>query len=184
MSTEYPGLPRLARSYCRAYLASIGAWALFIAFTGAVGALLVLALVPEALWLYIIAAVSLVLHYAALFIKDVWQGEYEPGQTTFSSPVMILALVIVVGVMEATVLLLATGIGYIAGTYFGASTIVAFGIAAYYPVLDTVILRRGHYTPGGMAMMVSILVIDTVINLRQAAFDVLPVVGKRRRFQS
>jgi len=184
MSAEYPGLPTVARKYWRDYLISAGAWALVTAFTGAAGALIVLVLLPEALWLYVVAAVSLGLHYAALFVTDVWRGEHEPNQTTFSSPVMLLALVIVVGVMMSAVLLFATWLGYVAETFLGAPAILAFGLAAYYPVADVLVMRRGFYTLGAVAILATVVVIDTVINLRQATLETLPVVGKRRRPQS
>lgn len=155
-----------------------------MAFTGAIGALIVLAVVPEAIWLYVIAAASYILHSAALIVKNVREGDYDPGQMTFSSPVHLLAVVFVVGVFESTILLVATGLAYGLHVVLAAPMLLVLAVAVYYPVADLAALRRGIYTPGILAMIATVLVIDTVITLRQAVLESPPVVGKRRRPQS
>lgn len=184
MSAEYPGLPRVARGYWHDYLVAFIGLGVFFLFTGAVGALVVLAFFSEAVWLYLLGALSFILHLAGFTVKDVWKGDYEPTQTTFSSTIQLLVLVIISGTYQTTVLLIGTALGYAAFTILGLPVILAAAFAAYYPVIDVVLTRRISYTPGYLAMLLTVVTIDTVLNLHRSLIESIPVVGKRKRPQS
>lgn len=183
MSKRYPGFPAVAKRYWQAFLmVSLGGGALLV-FTGAIAALIVLVFLPEAVWFFVLAAVSLVLHAAALFIRDVQNDEYEPEQTTFSSPILLFAFVVLVGVLLTTLLLVATAGAYIASEIFEAPVLVAAGIAAYYPVVDVALGRRGWWTPATIAFVCTLVVVSTIFDIHRSIIEALPVFGRGRHPQ-
>lgn len=184
MSAEYPGFPAVAKQYWRDYaLATLG-FAISLVFTGAVGALAIVTLLPAATGFFVLAAVSLVLHWGALFIRDVYSGEYEPNQTTFSSTTALFATIVIIGVFETVLLLIASVGGYAVSELLGGPALVAGAVAAYYPVSDIVLATRGWKTPGKIAAIATFLVVNTVLNIHRSVVDVIPIFGTRRRPQS
>lgn len=181
MSTDYPGIPTVARRYWRDYTIAVSAAVLLLFFTGAVAAFAVNVLLPGSEWFLFISATGLVFHFAALFLKDVWRGEYEPEQTTYSSAGEMLALIIVVGTFLSTLLLIGTYGAHLIAYSLGMHPAIAAFVAAYYPVADILLMRRKHHTPGAIALIGSVLVINTAINIHHSVIEVLPVVGKRHR---
>lgn len=183
-SVTYPGLPTVARQYWQAYANTVVAIGLVLLFTGAAGALAILTFLPAAKWYFAIAAAGLIVHAAALFIRDVARGEYDPSQTTFSTASQLLVVVVLVGVFQSTILFFGAVSGYLLATTLGWPVIVAAGAAAYYPVLDLVLMRREWYTPGALAFVAVTLAAATLFNIHQSVLDAIPLVGKRRRPQS
>lgn len=183
MSTRHPGFPAVAKRYWQAFLlVSLGCGALLV-FTGAIAALVVLLFLPEAIWFFLLAAASLVLHTAALFVRDVRNDEYEPGQTAFSSPIVLLAFVVLVGVLLSTLLLVATAGAYVAVEIFDGPVLVAAGIAAYYPVVDVVLGRRGWWTPGTIAFAGTLVLVSALFDVHRSVIEALPVFGGGRHPQ-
>lgn len=181
MSTRYPGFPAVAKRYWQSFLlASLGI-GMFLTFTGAIAAVVVLVFLPDAAWFFSLAVVSLVLHSAAFFVRDVQRGEYEPEQTTFSSPILLLAVVVLVGVLVSTLLLVATGGAYIVHEIIGGPLLVAAGIAAYYPVVDVALTRRGWWTPAAVAYVGTAVLVSALLNIHRSVIDALPVFGMRRQ---
>lgn len=184
MSTQYPGLPAVALRYWKRYMIATLGMAVTVLFAGAAGAVVVFALVPDAKWYLAFAVGALILHSAALYLRDLRHGEYDPSQTTFSSPIEILALFVLLGVLESTLLLIGTGLGYGLDNAFGAPFILAAIIGAYYPVVDVLLMRRGWKTPGVAVMIAVALLMSTVIDIHISISKALPIIGTRRRPQS
>lgn len=183
MNTEHPGLPTIARNYWRQYVYSVFGMTSLVVFTGAFGAVIILMFLPEAKWYFLLGAVSFVFHMAGLFIRDVRRDAWEPSQTTLSSASQILAIVILLGVVESTLLLIGTIGGYVINTVFELPVVIAALVAAYYPVLDIVLMRNDRYTPGALVFLIAILVIDAVINIHESVLSAIPLIGKPRRPQ-
>lgn len=184
MSTGYSGLPAVARRYWRDFTyAFIGSITLVL-FTGAFAAVVVLTLLPAAKWYFLIAVVSFVVHFAALFVKDVWTGEYDPSQSTMYTAAAFLALVMILGTTFSTMLLIGTIIGYFLSIVFGDLVIIGVATAAYYPVLEVLLIRQGVKTPGGLVFQGTALAIMTVINIHKSIAEALPVIGRQRRPQT
>lgn len=184
MSTQYPGLPTVARNYWRMYFYAIFGMGSLVIFTGAIAAVIILVVLPSAKWYVAIAALSLIIHMAALFVRDIWIGAYEPSQTTFSSAVQIIAIVTMVGVVNASMLLIGTLGGYALETLLGLPAICALAIAAYYPILDIVLIRRGLYTPGAIIWLLVTTAISMVLDIHESVLEAVPLIGKRKRPQS
>ena len=183
MSTEYAGIPTVARRFWYVYsLAVISGVASFI-FTGSFAAVLVLLFAPDAASLFLVASVSYILHSAALFVSDIRTGDYEPSQSSYSTPKELLAIIVVMGTYQSTVLLIGVGGGMLAQSMLGTSTAIATVIAAYYPVADMVLMRRGWMTPGSIAALVVVMIVDTLINIHKSVVDTIPVIGRNRRLQ-
>lgn len=184
MSTQYPGYPALARSYWRVFLKATVGLSMVLAFTGALAGLIVLVFLPETLWFFILAAASFVLHGAALFIRDVHRNEYEPDQTSFSSPVILLAMIVLIGVLVSTLLLIASAGAYAVYVLLGWPAIVAAGVAAYYPVVDLVLMRNGRWTPAHIVFICTLVILSTLLNVHSSLMRGLPVLGRQKRPQS
>lgn len=184
MSTEYPGLPSLARNYWRDYIYSVVGLTSIVAFTGAFGGIIVLLIIPEAKWFFVLTAVSFIFHMAGLYVRDIWMENYEPSQIALSSASHILAVVILLGVVASTILLIGTAGGYTLHTLLDTPAIIAGAVAAYYPVLDIGFMRRGRPTPGAITFVMVMTVIDAVLNIHESVIDTLPLIGSRRKPQS
>lgn len=183
MSTQYAGLPAVARRFWRAFsIAFVGMSALLI-FTGALAAVVVLVALPEAIWYLLIGGVVYVLHTAGMFINDVRSGEYEPSQASHSTATELLTMIIIVGAYQSTILLIGTGVGYMAETLPGVPVIFAAVIAAYYPVIDTVLLRRGWRSPGALVAGSVLRIASAILDIRDTVMVAIPVIGPRRRMK-
>lgn len=180
MSNEYAGLPAVAREYWRDYFVAFTGTFTLLLFTGSVTAVLVISFQPEAIWYFIIASTSFVLHFSALFLRDVWVGDYEPSQTTYSSARDLLAAISVIGTWFTVILLIATYGGYLSANLFDIPFLLTAGFSAYYAVVDTLLIRRGLYTPGAVTLLVTIILMNTAVNIHRSVIDALPVIGKRQ----
>jgi len=181
MSPEYPGLSATARRFWSSFIRAAVGMGLFLVFTGAIGALLVFVFLPDVLWLFLIAAGSFALHSGGLYIRDVNRGQYDPGQTEFTSWLYLFAVVVVLGFMESTVLLLGTAGAYAIIEYTTLPLFAAIGVAIYYPVVDVLLSRRGVWTPGAVVMLLSSHAVATVLNFRRSVLNSLPIYGKNRK---
>lgn len=180
MSHQYPGLPTAAKSYTLGYIRVLLGMGVFLAFTGAFGALLVSFLSPEMIIFYIIAFISVGLHLAAVYIRDVWMEEYEPGQAEFASVSQFLAVFTLLGSSYSGTLLLGTIVGASAVS-LGLPFVVAATAAAYYPVLDILLFRNGYWTPGGILTYISAWFIMITMNVPTTIVDSFPVIWKRQK---
>jgi len=140
-------------------------------------------LLPGAEWYYALATVSFVVHIAATGTNDILKGDFEPSQTTYSSAKDVLAVVVVVGILVTTVLLIPTIASYVM-LVLDLPTLAAAVVAAYYPVGDLYLQRRGFWTPTSVAMFVTVAVMVEVVNIHQSVLEAVPVVGRHRRPQS
>lgn len=181
MSVEYSGLPSIARRYWNDYSYAVLAMATLILFTGAIGAVVILTFIPAAKWFFLIGSVSFVLHSAALFLRDVWTGEYEPSQTTFSSVTELLALVVILGTVFSTILLIGSAGSYLLAEVFAWPKIVGVALAAYYPVIEIILMRHYKYTPGSIVFVGAVLAVSAVVNIHQSIIDILPIIGNSHR---
>ena len=184
MSTQYPGLPTVATQYWRQYTKATAGIGAMVLFTGALGALSVFTLVPDAKWFLVFAIVGIIVHTAALSLRDLRRGEYDPSQTTFSTSAEVVAGFILLGVYESTLLIIGTGLAYWLSATIGVPFIFAAAVAAYYPIADVLLIRREQKTPGYLAMLVVALLMGTMVNIHISISEALPVIGKRRRPQS
>lgn len=184
MREEYPGLPNIARHFWRHYLISVAGFGTLLLFMGAISAIIVRTFLPEAIWYLVIAGLSYVLHTAALFISDLWNGDYDPSQTTFSSAPQVLGVIVVMGVVYSTILLIGTVGAFVLSTVFETGWIAAAGFAAYYPVLDTVLMRRKRLSPGAVAFLSVLFILGTVLDIHSTIVESFPVIGKRERPQT
>lgn len=184
MSVTYPGLPVVARRFWRAYLLWSVSMLAVTAITGAIGGVLVLWFLPNATGYLVLAGVFFGLHMGALAIRDIRAEEYDASQATFSSAKELIAIVIVLGAWVSTLLLIGTIVAYILEARFGAPIIVTVLVAAYYPVLELLLTRRGWRTPGVIAINGTIIGINTIVDIHQSVVDTMPVIWKRRRPQS
>lgn len=184
MSTQYPGFPRTAvRYWLDFWKASVGMIILLL-ITGALGALVVLMISPESVWLYAIAAAGFALNSAGIYVRDVREGDFDPDQTNFGSTVEFLALIVMLGAVESTVLFLGTATGVAIIEFTTLPVFAAILAAAFYPIIDLVLLRRGVPTPGALMMMAMAIVLGGVLNLHKSRFESLPVFGRKKRPQS
>lgn len=184
MRRQFPGFPAAAKRYWYLFsVASLGIGAL-VTFTGAIAGLIVLAFLPEAIWFFALAAVSLVFHSAAFATRIIGDGAYDPDQTTFSSPVTLLATVVLLGAVTSTLLLIATSGAYVAREVLGWSPLAGAVIAAYYPVLDVALERRGWWTPASIVYVCILIFLSTVLNVHRSVIESFPVFYSQRRPQS
>jgi hypothetical protein len=179
MSTEYVGIPTAARAYLGSYVRSVVALGIVISVTGALGALLVGFFSPTYMVFYTLAVGSVILHISAIYVRDVWDGSYDPGQTKFASGGQLLAVIALIGITNSAVFLLGTAIAA-GAAWLGASFLTAAVLAAYYPVIDIVLLRHGYWTPGFIIAFVTARVIVATLHVPTSLFDSLPVIGARR----
>jgi hypothetical protein len=184
MSTEYPGLPSVARGFWYIYLLALAGGLTLLTFTAAIAAVVVLIFTPEAGWFLLIASVGYLLHSAVLLVNDIRTGEYEPSQASYSSAKEIMAVILLVGVYQSTVLLIGTGGAFLIESTLAWPAVVAVAVAAYYPVADLLLMRQGVKTPGAIAFLAVLIAVDAILNIHQSTVNVLPVIGKRRRPQS
>lgn len=184
MSTEYAGLPAVARRFWYVYSLAVISGITMLIFTGAIAAVIVLLVAPDAVTFFLIASVSYILHNAALFVTDLRTGDFEPSQSSLSmTPKELLALIIVMGTYQSTTLLVATSGALAFQSVLGIPAAFAAVAAAYYPVADLVLMRRGWPTPGEITVRIVIALVDAILNIRELAVGSLPVIGKRRRAQ-
>lgn len=181
MSTHYPGLPSVARHFWSQYLSAVIAMTTMLVFTGAAGAVALLYLAPSGIYFFLLGVVSLILHSAALFVKDVWKGEYEPNQTTFASATALLSVIVILGVFLSTILLIGTAGSLLISGLLDMPTIVAAGVAAYYPVADLSLMRREITTPGALVFLGVVVVINAVFDIHRSVVESLPVIRRARR---
>jgi hypothetical protein len=179
MSSEHSGIPTAARFYASSYIRVTLSFAIFTAFSASFGALIIAFTIPEALSFYAIGAGSFVLHSAALHVQDAWTAEHEPGQTEFTSRSQMLARLGVVGIVQYSLLFIGTGLA-VAATSLGGSFILAAALVAYYPVIDLLLARAGHWTPGNVVVYLTTAFLVAIMSLPKRSFNNLPVVGGRQ----
>lgn len=184
MSANYPGLPAIAIRYWESYLKALFTFAVIIIIAGSFGGVIVFLAAPEAIDFYGIAGLVLAFHSAAFYIMDVWRGEYEPNQTQLATGTQIFAAIVALGVYLSGILLIATGIGTLIAASVRLPLIYAALVAAYYPVLDLTIMRRGWKTPGVALLVIVMVVVDSLFGLHESVADLMPVIGRRHRPQS
>ena len=184
MNIEYDGLPTTARHYWSVFTKLTIGLLMFITFTGAVGAFLVFVVAPEFLWLFVLGAASVAIHVSALFIRDVHRGRADIDQTEFASWQSMFALVVVFGFVESTVLLVGTGTAILLVKVTGLPIFAAMVAAAYYPVVDILLIRRGVWTPGGVMMVLTITAVSTIMDFHDSLVHTMPIFGRNRRHQS
>lgn len=179
MSTEYPGIPRAAKDYFSSYLRVLIPFAIFVAVIGSLGAFIIALFYPDLIFFYATALVSICLHMSALYVRDVWSEEYDPGQAQFASGGQLLGIIAVIGVVGSFLLLLGTGIAA-AAAGLGVPILIATGLAAYYPVIDVILMRNNIRTPTWLIGYITVWFIIGSANMPGSLFDSLPVIGKRR----
>lgn len=184
MSTEYPGIPTVTKRYWQTYMTAAIGLGISYTFLGSLAGIITLTLLPGASWLFVFALGTFILHTAALFVKDVREGDFDPSQSTFSSKAEYLAMTILWGSVETTLLLVGTVAGYALITLGGAPFALGVLVAAYYPVVDIVLMRRGWYTVGAVVAIIVVAAIDMVVDIHRSWITSLPVIGTRRRPQS
>jgi len=184
MSTEYPGLDAVARHYWQSYLKSVAGMGSVLLITGSLAAVVVLVALPEAVWYLVAAGVTYVLHSAGFLVRDIWTGDFEPSQSTFSSSKEFIALIVILGALTSTILLIGSVGGYVLTSVVGLPAVVGAGFAMYYAVVDLVLTRRGWWTPGVVVMLGVAYAIAAVVDTHRSLVGTLPVVGKRRQSQS
>lgn len=176
---EYPGLVRTATDYWKAYATIVLSAAILFGLTGAAIAVALRGRYPAAAPLVGITVASLTVHLAVLYVRDVWAGEYDPDRTRVASSRSRVAIVLI-SVAFAAVFI---GLGTLAGlAVAGVGVPYAAAIAAtYYPVLDLLGLRRGLWTPGSIVLSGIVAALASLLDVRRAVVDSLPVIGNRRR---
>jgi hypothetical protein len=184
MSIQYNGLPTTALKYWSVFTKTTVGMLMFITFTGAVGAFLVFAVAPEFLWLFVLGAASVAIHVSALFTRDVHRGRADMDQTEFASWQSMFALVIVFGFVESTVLLAGTGTAILIVEVTSLPIFAAMVAAAYYPVVDILLIRRGVWTPGGVMMGLTFIAVSTIMDFHDSLVQTIPIFGGNRRHQS
>jgi len=184
MSQEYPGIPALAMVYWKGYVLSLIGAGIGVLIAGSVGALTVSQLFPSAFPLYAIAMVSVVVHLAAMYLYDVWAGDYDPEQATWTTPAQVFAMIVVLGFQISGMLLIATSLGLLTIVFAELSIVFAALLVAYYPVIDVAFQRKGYLTPGAVLFIVGVLGVEATFNIHETMAEFIPVVGKRYRPQS
>lgn len=148
MSTRH-GLGGTALAYWREY-ASAGLGAVTAsALLSIPAAGVVWGFFPDTGPLFVLAVLSFGLHLGAAFVRDVWRGEYEPGENT---DVVLENTFSVIGILVLYVgplMLLASVGGLHVGRLSGAS-LLGLAVALYYPVGDYELLKRGIPTPSSL----------------------------------
>ncbi len=183
MSPQYVGLPTAARNYAASYFRALIPLGVVLAITGALGALIINFVYPEVFLFYGVAFASVSLHVSALYVRDVWGGDYEPSQTEFASGSQFLAVLIVLGISDSGLLVLGTLVAA-GAVWMGAPLGAAVAIAAYYPVIDLVLLRNGYWTPGAIITAAGAWAIVATMNVPNTLVGSLPVIGKGKRPQA
>jgi len=183
MSDKYPGLPEVTRLYWKHLSRAAVAAAIPFIFTGSFAALILSTFEPRGLPYFWLAIAALIVHVAAFMLRDVWSGEYDPNQTEFTSWTQLVVLYIVLAIHLSTVLLIGSLGGLGISGIVQNTQIAGWAFAAYYPVMDLIWMRRGHWTPGGVALIGSAVVAGMVFNLHQSLVDSLPIIGNNRRPQ-
>lgn len=184
MTQRYPGIPSLAKEFWADYTAALIGAGLLVLIAGSAGGLFISQLFPNALPFYTIAAVSLVIHFAAMFLKDVWAGEYEPSQSTWANPALIFAVIVILGVQISGILLISTGAALAIVYFTNLNPIIAVIVAAFYPVVDFALIRSEIMTPGLLLAVGALLIVEAVFNIRDTVAELIPVLGRRYRPQS
>lgn len=151
MSTRH-GLAETALAYWRDYaVAGLGSVLLF-GLLSIPAAVIVWTTHPTAKSLFVLAVLSLSIHMAAAFVRDVQTGDYEPGENADFVHEQTL-LVTGVLLLYVTPLILT---GTIGGLYVGQATgapLVGLVVALYYPVVDHELLRRGAPSPSVLPLL-------------------------------
>jgi len=178
MSTRYPGLPKVAVAFWLRYPFVVFGVLIYIAFAGGLGAVGAFLIDPTVVALYAVGALSLSLHAAAMFLKDVRTEEYDPDQTNWTSGIQILLIMILMGTLYSTMLLIGASGAFIIAQYSGVSLELAAVFAAYYPVVDMSLMRRGHWTPSVVAFRIVAEIISLAFDIHNSLPDELPLVGK------
>lgn len=180
MSAEYPGLPAVAKAYWTGFIRATISMVLLFVIVGSFAGLVVLSVRPGAMDYFILGATVLVFHLAAFALKDVWLGKYDPAQTEWSSWTLFIAVLILISVFLTTLMLISSfGAHYMASLGSEWATL-AWVFAAYYPVVDLVLIRQGVITPGRLMMTGTAVVISLVFNLHSELVKSVPVIRSRR----
>ena len=182
MGPQYVGLPTAAKNYALSYLRAFLAFGMALLLLSSLGALLLNVISPNAMVFYLIALASVTLHLSAIYVRDVWDGEYDPGQAEFASASQLLAHLLVFGISQSALYILGAFAG-VAAILSGLPFVAAAALAAYYPVVDVVLFRNGYWTPSGLIAWVATWFVFTVINVPSSLVDSLPVIWKRNQKQ-
>ena len=180
MSTEFPGIPELARRFWVDYTRAVVGVLIVFLFTGSFGALVVFLIQPSATPYLFLASVSMILHLSTFILKDIWSGEIDTEQTEFSSLIYLIASIVVIGVLFSTLLTVASIGASVFAVYAPESvTLLAWGFAAYYPVAEMVLISKGHWTIARLLAFASLVMFGFILDIHRSQFDELPFIGGR-----
>lgn len=179
MSSKYPGIPAAAKRFWKRYILGAIAAVLSVVFLGAVAAVVVVSLMPDMIWYLQVAAVSLMAHLAAFFVRDMKQG-LDPNQSSFTSMAEQLAAAVLTGSLITSQLLIASGLAMVA-LNFGMPTWAAVLVAAYYPIVDLVLLRQKVPTVGYFVLLAVAMCLAGIFNVHQSLVDSVPVLSRPKR---
>lgn len=151
MSTRH-GLVETALAYWRDYVIAGLGMVTVVGLLSIPAAVVVWTAYPTAESLFVLAVLSLSIHMGAAYVRDVQDGEYEPGEGT---DFVVEHALLVTGVLllYVTPLVLTGAIG---GWYVGQTTstpLVGLVVALYYPVVDYELLRRGVPSPSLLPLL-------------------------------
>lgn len=156
--------------------------AVVVAFTGSFAAVVVLLVVPEFLLHCTVAAVSTVVHVSAMKVADVFDHDADRPPTDEQSDGSVpLALVAIIGAVVSALLLVATGLGIAVDSLSGVPAAVAFAVAAYYPVVDVSLARRGLPSPGKVVYVASVKLAVALFGVRSSIPDGTALLGDATR---
>ena len=79
-----------------------------------------------------------------MFYRDVRVGNYEPSQTSISSPADLSAIGISLGMFQSTIPLIGAIGGYLVAGPLNGPAIATAAVVLYYPVVDLVLIRQGE----------------------------------------
>lgn len=180
MDSDHPGLPAIARLYWGQMTRFLVTIIMAFLFTGSVAALLIVLFEPEASPFFIVAAAAFVIHSAALMFVDVATGAYDPDQTEFASWAQLAAVLVVVGTVISTLMAIASFGGLLLSEELSGFSWVGWAFAAYYPVVDLLLVRNGYWTPGNVVSLIALTLVGVVLDIHYSLPESLPIFGGER----
>lgn len=164
MTAQQSGYPTAALQYWRRLTTAAIGIGVVVAFTGALGALAVIAVLPEARWFYLYAAIGLTMYASGVVVAAVYKGEYEPTDPAISSLDHIFTLFVMLGVWIVTLLLIGTVIAHLLYAVVGTSLLTAVLIGTLYPAFDIAGNRQVIRSPGGIAAVLTVRMLGVALD--------------------
>lgn len=174
---EYPGYPKIAITYWHLYIRAVFSTALLLAFTAGFPALALYLFAPASFPFFLMACSSIIISFAAVMSRLIWDGELDVSQTQFSNASTIIVSVVMVGSYIVATLLIASFAGYGVSLLGIGPPVIAWAVAAFYPYAEFRGSGRNWWMPARTTATILSICVAAVLNVSAKSLDRIPFIG-------